>query len=253
MPNVFVAEDGFDEVPDDLVEAFVVAANGCFHVRRLSLDTEPFAELTFRTGDGFGAEGMERWRATEGLTLRAPKIARATLEEVESFFRAVYDTHRAEAICLLYVTPANGGLWRFIAPEQTVTGGSAHWTSPGPAPNGWFLAGSFHSHGSMSAFHSGTDDSDELGWDGVHVTVGKINSPRPEYAASIVMGGRRHEVEIDDLVASAPPVDFPADWMTRVSKPEPVLPVLPGHVFVPRHGGGHSRRSLLYGGVGYGE
>lgn len=252
MPNVFVSNEGFGGVPDDLVEAFVVASNGCFHIRRLALDGEPFAELVLRTGDGFGAEGMEKYRAPEGLTLHAPKITREALEEVESFFRAVYTSHRAEAICLLYYTPAEGGLWRFIAPEQTVTGGSAHWTSPGPAPSGWFLAGSFHSHGSMSAFHSGTDDGDELGWNGVHVTVGKINSPRPEYATSVVFDGRRHKVELEDLVAPATPVEFPGGWMDRVSKPEPVLPATIGHVFTPRYGG-RSRRSFLHGGVDYGE
>jgi len=247
MPNVLIANADFVGVPQDLAEAFVVASNGSFHIQRIALDERPFLEMTTRAGAGFEAEGMEPYRASEGLVLHAPKIARQSLEEVESFFRAVYDSHHSEAIVLLYHTPAQGGLWRFVAPEQTVTGGHCDWTSPGPAPTGWFLAGSFHSHGRMGAFHSGTDDHDEMSWNGVHVTVGKIDSPRPEYACSVVFGGKRHRVELEDLVAPSMPVSFPEGWLGQVRKYVPPPATLIGRT--PTHRGGRSaHKSRFQGG-----
>lgn len=150
-----------------------------------------------------------------------PKIPWEMVEQVESFFRAVYAKHQAEAVCFLYFTPHSGGMWRFVAPEQEVRPGGLSWETPGSPPSGWYLAGSFHSHGRMTAFHSGADDHDELGWDGVHVTIGKATSLHPEHAASVVIGGKRYEVEIEDLIETAPPVAFPEDWMEQVREWEP--------------------------------
>lgn len=36
--------------------------------------------------------------------------------------------------------------------------------------------GTIHSHCEMSAFHSGVDDNDEYGFDGLHITIGKVES-----------------------------------------------------------------------------
>ncbi len=148
----------------------------------------------------------------------APQIGHKQLLEVESFFREVWREYSGEAIVFLYFSPVDGGRWRFVAIPQKVSGAHLDWITPGAAPNGWYLAGSFHSHNVMSAFHSGTDNADELGWDGIHVTIGKIVSPHPEYAASVVIDGVRFEVEISDLVEPADEVVFPAAWMEQVTR-----------------------------------
>lgn len=222
-PDIITVTAGFTGIPEAITEAFLIAKNGAFLLRRLAIAGFLFLEAIVRTGEGFRAEGMEDF-AGEGVHLHAPRIPRVQILEVESFFRQVHAMHQAEAICLLYFSPSEGGRWRFVAPDQTVSGGHLSWVSPGAAPPGWYLAGSFHSHGSISAFHSGTDDRDELGWDGLHVTVGGFPRPEPEYAASIVMAGHRSEVGIEALMEVPPPVAFPASWLERVSKfvPPPV-------------------------------
>lgn len=219
-PDIITVQAGFTGIPEAITEAFLIARNGAFQLRRLAIAGMLFLESIIRTGEGFRAEGMEDFRG-EGVRLHAPKIPRHQILEVESFFRQVHTMHSAEAVCFLYFSPADGGEWRFTAPEQTVTGGHLDWTSPGPAPQGWYLAGSFHSHGSISASHSGIDDRDEMTWDGIHVTVGGFPRLEPEYAASIVMGGHRQEVAITALMEVPPPVEFPASWMERVKKFEP--------------------------------
>jgi hypothetical protein len=160
-----------------------------------------------------------------------PRITRQALMEVESFFRAVYAQFQGEAIVFLYFSPVDGGKWRFTAIPQKVSPTHLDWETPGAAPNGWYLAGSIHSHNVMSAFHSGTDNADELGWDGIHVTVGKILSPHAEYAASVVIDGQRFEVEISDLVEPAVDVAFPDAWMGQVSKYIPPVYPFQSHQF----------------------
>lgn len=149
--------------------------------------------------------------------LLTPRITRQALLEVESYFRAVYAQHGGEAIVLLYFSPIEGGKWRFAAPQQEVTSVTVKYQKPA-TPSGWYCAGSIHSHNVMAAFHSGTDNADELDWDGIHVTIGKITSPNCEYAASVVIDGQRFEIEIGDIVEPAVEVPFPQAWMAQVSK-----------------------------------
>tara|TARA_R100001244_G_scaffold25113_5_gene25718 strand:- start:4303 stop:5754 length:1452 start_codon:yes stop_codon:yes gene_type:complete len=70
----------------------------------------------------------------------------------------------------------------------------------------WVHAGSSHSHNTMGAFFSSTDDESELGVPGMHIVVGKIDNKKGEYCpkASIVLRGERKEIDIDDVVDTTP-------------------------------------------------
>lgn len=225
--DVLIVDKEFEGVPEELASACLLAANGLYHFRRLDVGGASFIEACERVGPGWPAPGMEEFGGEVGLKLHAPRILRDQLLQVEAFFRAVYAEHCGEAVCFLYFSPHNGGIWRFVAPEQEVSGGGLSWEAPGPPPNGWYNAGSFHSHGRMSAFHSGGDDDDELDWEGVHVTIGRITAPHPEYAASVVLGGTRLKVAIEDLIEPAEAVEFPAQWLGQVRRrPPPPQPLV---------------------------
>lgn len=60
-------------------------------------------------------------------------------------------------------------------------------------PAGWIPIGSSHSHNTMGAFFSSTDDSSQLKDPGIHFTVGGIKTETMTYniAASVVAQGRR--------------------------------------------------------------
>lgn len=215
-PDIVIADQDGWAIPSDQKQGVILAQNGVFTFRRLMLGQLTLVDLIRRLGPGFAGPGMQSING--GFVFNAPCIARADLKQVESFFRAVYRQHQGEAIVFLYFTPAQGGKWRFTSIPQEVSSAHLKWKTPGPAPKGWYLAGSFHSHNVMSAFHSGTDNQDELNWDGIHVTIGKILNPTPEYAASVVIRGERFEVGIDELVEPTEEVDFPKNWMEQVSK-----------------------------------
>jgi len=73
-------------------------------------------------------------------------------------------------------------------------------------PQGWIPVGSSHSHNTMPAFFSGTDDKYELGDPGIHLVLGDINSQKNSYsiAASVVGSGRRFEMHYNNLIDATP-------------------------------------------------
>ena len=124
--------------------------------------------------------------------------------------------------------------WKIVVPKQTVSGvsvksvlannvdietGEKYTQFP---PEGWVHAGSSHSHNTMQAFFSSTDDKSELTVPGLHIVVGAINHKKNEYSykASIVAQKLRKEVEIEDVV-DIEPEDLPfhkniLDYITPV-------------------------------------
>lgn len=114
----------------------------------------------------------------------------------------------------------NPALWRCWVPRQEVGAGSVHARFDTgmvdivtgemiPAGGVWppedeFDAGSSHSHNTMSAFFSGTDDANELGCPGIHAVVGNIDIKNKKYVVlvSMVMDGKRYIMKNDDPAKS---------------------------------------------------
>lgn len=131
--------------------------------------------------------------------------------------------------------------YRFLVPRQKVSGASVRVDSFDEAidletgeeitqypPAGWIPVGSSHSHNTMAAFFSGIDDKYELGDPGIHLVVGgiKVKDNRYTIAASVVGGGRRFEVEYDDLIDATPVsgVDFHPKVIDYVDYTSPLTP-----------------------------
>jgi len=105
--------------------------------------------------------------------------------------------------------------WKILVPKQQVSHasvnadltkkcvdietGEAHDVFP---PPGWLHAGSSHSHNTMGAFFSGTDDHSELTVPGLHIVVGSIKRDEGTYdvLASIVLRQCRKRVDIKTVV-----------------------------------------------------
>jgi len=82
----------------------------------------------------------------------------------------------------------------------------------------------------MTAFHSGVDDADEKSFDGVHITVGRLDSV-PEYSCSIVVQGTREMIDPSILIDGMAPADsVPAAWLEAVKLQPPRLPLGPTEV-----------------------
>ena len=63
---------------------------------------------------------------------------------------------------------------------------------------GYTIFGTIHSHCDFSAFHSGIDDADEHGFDGVHVTIGNVNG-NWSFSSRVMLNGGDYDRSLEDL------------------------------------------------------
>lgn len=217
--------DGSQQIPSDSDRVLVVAKDGFFQLKRLNLAGRTIIEAITKIGPGWDDDSLQAFGGERLCLGFAEKITQALLQQATAFFKAVHDRFETEAIVLLFYAPAAPASqrWQIMAPEQEVTGGHCRYTDPGPARAGWFLAGDIHSHDRMSGSHSSMDDDDENHRDGIHITVGGVNS-LPNYAVSAVVNGSRFKLELADIVDGIQPVAFPQQWLQLVRKPAPPTP-----------------------------
>ena len=130
----------------------------------------------------------------------------------------------------------DGTDWRIVVPKQDVSTVSVRIKSFDECvdittgeviteypPAGWIPAGSSHSHNTMQAFFSGTDDQYEIGDPGLHVVVGTINVDKKTYSlkASVTANNRRFDVEHDAVIdtSAIPGVSYHPDAAAMVTLP----------------------------------
>ncbi len=64
---------------------------------------------------------------------------------------------------------------------------------------GYVLYGTIHSHCDFSAFHSGIDDSDELNFDGLHITIGNVDADF-SFSARYMINQVSFDVELESII-----------------------------------------------------
>lgn len=129
-----------------------------------------------------------------------PKIPYDVLLLVREFFAEVYTVHKSEAFVYMHFDKEANKYEIVVPPNQTASAGHVKFdanvraycagcnighpstdiedceycgsTDIRPA----FIVGTLHSHGSMNAFHSTTDDANELNMTGFHITIGKVDN-----------------------------------------------------------------------------
>lgn len=246
IPMVAVIGDGELELADfrehgDMVH--VLTARGMMLYQR----SELFESLT----DLSDVKRLTRMK--ERLRFELAKIPVELVARINTFFAEVYYRYRSEAMVILFYDPKQRE-WMAHVPAQKVSYGGIDYENPTPLdyePR-FMRMGTWHSHASISAFHSGTDDNDEFtAGAGVHLTSGKFMQAfkekgiEPEACASIVMGGGRFTVELEqvlecsvmqvihkdyckwtkkqttdytDVLIELPAVDVPAEWLAKVTE-----------------------------------
>jgi hypothetical protein len=149
-----------------------------------------------------------------GLKLFVNKIPYPLYQQVIGFFRYVYSKYQSEAAVLLFLNPTlNNGTWRIEAPLQDVTPAHVEYKQPTDfAEQGWYYAGTIHSHAAMSAFHSSTDEKDEDHTNGFHLTVGA----QGEIDALFCWAKWKFEMQAEDLIDLSG-YKFPPEWKKQVS------------------------------------
>lgn len=202
FPIVAVDESTAEEVA---LPAFIVARDGLY-LRKHSLLGTSQVRVD-------GARHLPE--ASEYLEYELPKLPAQLMGQVVGFFAAIWRTRHSEALALL---TWDGSAFGLIVPEQQADWGSVeHRLDPADVRAGVQLLGTIHSHADMTAFHSGTDEIDEVDVDGLHIVVGEVDKDRPSFSAAVVIDGRRFSAEPSMVFEPpGPRVDPPAEWLDQV-------------------------------------
>ena len=180
-----VLNDGQNEMPEDDI-FYIIAKEGVYLKKKLGVmeSIAPVKNISILES----VNSMAKMHIT--------KIPAKWIAKVISFFQAVYEEHRSEAIVLLFYDEETGK-HKIVPPMQKVAGASCDYDK-GITIEGMTMIGTIHSHARMSAFHSGVDDSDEEHFDGLHITLGDLDEEYPSMSASIVANGHRIMVDPDE-------------------------------------------------------
>jgi len=144
---------------------------------------------------------------------KLPKIPRRYMDQAICFFKKIYELHKSEAALILYWNKTE---FKWSCPKQSVTGGSVSYKEDHPG-DGWLAILHMHSHASMSAFHSGTDDKDEQYVDGYNITIGKMNTDSYEFECRIMLGKAQEKCTMSDIIENwVVNSEFPNEWLNNV-------------------------------------
>ncbi|MBI5420807.1 MAG: Mov34/MPN/PAD-1 family protein [Parcubacteria group bacterium] len=163
-------------------------------------------------------------KVVPSVTLHLPPIPETIVREMLHLFAWVYKTYGTEAMILLWWNEEEK-TYHLSVPFQTVSAGGIDYTIPerNETEKSERLIGTFHSHGSLDAYHSGTDRCDEKSLDGIHGTFGRFsgNIFQQEFALSIevVINGARFPLE-------------PQDWLQGITKQRDIDPT-PQYYYSP--------------------
>ncbi len=102
--------------------------------------------------------------------LLLPPLPKEISKAVARFFAWITLKYNTEVLVLLWWGGVENNAYEITVPPQSVNCGSIKYGIPQKA--NYRLIGSFHSHGSMKAFHSSVDTDDEINFDGIHGTFG---------------------------------------------------------------------------------
>ena len=179
--------DGATPIPDEPV-VYIVAKEGIFLKKNMGImdSIAPVKNISI----------LESIQAAARMNIK--KIPGGQFANVVAFFREVYKEYWGESIVLLFYDEARR-VYKIVPPHQKVTSAACDYNK-GITIDGMTMIGTIHSHASMSAFHSGTDDKDEEHFDGLHITIGNVNQEEVSITASIVANGHRFVVQPEEYV-----------------------------------------------------
>lgn len=253
-----VKKDGKEEpvvYPQD-ANCFLAASNGLFR----QIDN-PFYVVRQKV-EGIALLG----KAEELVRLKVSRIPFKLFQQVEEFFSKVYDKHKSEAAVVLMTHPVSR-VWAYLIPKQVVAGASAKYKlyegdlicvmldpadevvsftcqlANKPACLADFeMFGTIHSHADFSAFHSGTDNSDEFGFDGLHITIGNVNQPNKSYSCRWILSGKEYKADLRGVVEMPPGPEIDMTWLGQVEEPPKI--VYQGGVYGDGYWDEHTRWGL---------
>ncbi len=164
---------------------WVVAANGLF-IRAADRRIEALVPVTYHADAALYRNGLHPVKAFAQLLL--PRVHR----EAMAFFHDLAKVALPNEVLIQCHWSMSFCQWFGILPAQTGSPGSIEYCDESHAVI------DLHSHGTLPAFFSQTDDADEQGFR-FYVVIGKIGTPEPEIACRVGIYGHHMRVPASTL------------------------------------------------------
>ena len=153
---------------------------------------------------------------------KGPKITEEAWNQILSFFQWSFKQNRSESQVRLFVHPEHGWLaWAF--PQQgmgmttrEVENEDSKKQRAEIVPPGYLAFGTAHHHCDMSAFQSGTDERDEEGVDGLHITVGDIGKEKFSMDTRLYIKGNKFTPNMGAFFDIGAEHEPHLEWMATV-------------------------------------
>lgn len=149
-----------------------------------------------------------------GFIPALPKIPYTILEDIISFFKS-YITYSTELEALVYIYwSVSDSKYYVYVPKQQVSKTSVDSTLPEMDEEKFLLVMEIHSHNTMPAVFSATDNKDER-MTRLYAVVGKLDHFFPDIKVRCSVGGKFVEIDPNDVFESMKS-DFPSAWKEAV-------------------------------------
>jgi PRTRC genetic system protein A len=149
--------------------------------------------------------------------LPAGKIPYAYWEQIVEFFRQVMKHKKADMEAHAWILWEEEKGYYISVPKQTVGKASVAFTYDADAlPPGAVIVVDIHSHNTMGAFYSGTDDANDkiaIYYSGV---VGKITDANYEWVMRFNLHDTKRKVELEEIFQMQQVVPIPQNWLDQV-------------------------------------
>jgi proteasome lid subunit RPN8/RPN11 len=145
---------------------------------------------------------------------KGSRIPSSIIEKAIAFFRKVYSMYKSEAILMLTFDGKN---WGLFCPEQKVSEAALSYDLTKENVENVKIIGTVHSHADFEASHSSIDDDDEKQFDGIHITIGNVNTVA-SISCSVVSGGVRDEIKMEEIIDMKETGEFDNAWLKKVKK-----------------------------------
>lgn len=146
--------------------------------------------------------------------LPSGKIPGALWDQIVEFFRQVSRTKSSEMEAHAWILWNAEQGYHIHVPKQIVSKASVQYDFDVPAGN--IIVVDVHSHNTMGAFYSGTDNNDDK--DKVYYTgvVGKLTKDSYEWVLRFNLREKKLQAKLDDIFDLTTEVNIPAGWLDQV-------------------------------------
>lgn len=147
--------------------------------------------------------------------MKLPKIPKDMLQQVIAFFRSYIQKGSVVEAMVNLIWDRQDEKYVIHVPGQVVSKASVK-TAPSDLDDERYLhVADIHSHNTMSAKFSITDNEDEKATR-LYIVIGKLDRYFPEINVRISNGGKFHQINPSDILEGME-VSYPSEWHSRVT------------------------------------